>query len=114
MITKSGLIGFLALAASATAVAPARAEGPGWVYNRTVVSVVSTAYGGLNIRVSPELSGCTSSAYGPNYALVQPPTVDGLKFMKADMLVALVTGKPVSLYLTDNTCRITETVLGPY
>jgi hypothetical protein len=113
MLPKIRSVGFLAVALSATAVAPARAEGPGWVYNRTVVAVVNTVYGGFNVRLSPDLTSCTSSGYGGGYASVFPDHA-GLNRMKADMLVALVTGKPVSLYLTDSTCKITEMVLGPY
>jgi hypothetical protein len=34
--------------------------------------------------------------------------------MKADVVVALVTGQTVSVYLNDDTCTIFELVLGPY
>ena len=113
MTRETRVIALVALALLAGAAAPAHAEGPGWVYNRTVVSVVNTVYGGFNVRFSPELTSCTSSGYGPNFASVYPDHA-GLRLLKADMLTALVTGKPVSIYLADNTCKITEMVLGPY
>jgi hypothetical protein len=95
-------------------VASAHADGPGWVFDRTVVNIVNTANGGFNVRLSPELTGCTSqSGYGQHYASVYP-SHPGLNRIKADLLTAFATGKPVSLYLTDNSCTVGETVLGTY
>lgn len=92
----------------------ARAEGPGWVLNRTVVNIVNTVNGGFNVRLSPDLTGCVSqSGYGSQHASVYP-SHPGLSRIKADLLTALVTGKPVSLYFIDNTCTVGETVVGPY
>jgi hypothetical protein len=92
----------------------ARADGPGWVLNRTVVNIVNTANGGFNVRLSPDLTGCTSqSGYSQHYASVYP-SHPGLNRIKADLVTALVTGKQVSLYLSDNTCTVWETVLGTY
>jgi hypothetical protein len=92
----------------------ARADGPGWVYNRTVVNIVNTYNGGFNIRFSPDLTGCTSqSGYGATYASVYP-SHPGINRIKADIVTALVTGKPVSVYLSDSTCTVHETVLGTF
>jgi hypothetical protein len=91
----------------------AHADGPGWISNRTVVAVVNTGNGGFNVRLNPELAGCTSqSGYGQYYASVYP-SHPGLNRLKADVVTALVTGKPVSLYLSDNTCTVGEMILGP-
>jgi hypothetical protein len=107
-VKKSILGGLLALAIAGDALA----EGPGWVYNLTVTRLVNTANGGFNVSVSPALTACTSqSGYGPNFASVWPSHA-GISRIKADLLVALVTGTPVSLYLTDNTCTVGETILG--
>jgi hypothetical protein len=114
IITTKARIGFTTVALSLVLSGPALAEGPGWVSNRTVVAMVNTWNGGFNVRLSPDLTGCTSqSGYGPNYASVFPDH-QALKNMKADLLTALVTGKPVSLYLADNTCKVSEMILGPY
>jgi hypothetical protein len=92
----------------------ARAEGPGWVLNRTVVNIVNTVNGGFNVRLTPDLTACVSqSGYGPTYASIYP-SHPGLGRIKADLLTALVTGKPVSLYFTDNACTVGETVVGLY
>lgn len=92
----------------------AHADGPGWVFDRTVVNIVNTANGGVNVRLSPDLTGCTSqSGYGQHHASVYP-SHPGLNRIKADLLTALATGKPVSLYLADSTCTVSETVVGPY
>lgn len=82
------------------------AEGPGWVYNVTVVALVDTANGGVNVRVSPDFTACTSqSGYGPKYASIYP-SHPALSRMKADLLTAFITGTPVSLYSATNMyCR---------
>jgi hypothetical protein len=93
---------------------PARADGPGWVQYRTIVNIVDVASGGINVRLSPDLTGCTSqSGYGQHYASVYPdhPAINRIK---ATLLTAFVTGKTVSVYLVDNTCKVYETVIGPY
>jgi len=107
-------IGIAAASILAAITAEAYAEPVGWVSNRTVVALVNTGNGGFNIRLSPDLTGCVSqSGYGPNYASVYPSHA-GLNRIKADMLTALATGKPVSLYLSDNNCTVAETMLGLY
>jgi len=112
MSTAKSLIGFLAITLTSAGPNPAQAEPLGWVTNRTVIALVNTGNGGFNIRLSPDLSGCVSqSGYGPTYASVYP-SHPGLNRIKADMLTALATGKPVSLYLSDNYCTVGETMLG--
>jgi hypothetical protein len=91
---------------------PALAQGPGWTANSTVVKLVVTANGGVNARLSPELSDCVSqSGYGANYASIYPDH-PGINRIKADLLAAYLTGTTVSLYLSDSTCRVSETLLG--
>lgn len=93
---------------------PALAQGPGWTVSSTVVKLVNTAAGGVNVRLSPELVNCTSqSGYGPAYASIYPDH-PGINRLKADLLYAYATGEPVALYLTDNTCRVGEMILGGY
>jgi hypothetical protein len=91
---------------------PAFAQGPGWTVNSTVVKIVDTSNGGVNVRLSPDLSGCTSqSGYGGSYASLYP-THPGIDRIKATLLTAYATGSPVALYLGDNTCMISEVQLG--
>jgi hypothetical protein len=114
MITPRRTMKFAAVATLFIATPLAHADGPGWVYNRTIVQVVNTANGGFNVRLSPDITGCTSqSGYGQVYASVYPDH-PGLNRLKADALTAFVTGKPISLYLYDNTCKVVETVLGVF
>lgn len=87
---------------------PAAAQGPGWTAASTVVEIVNTGNGGFNVRLSPELTGCTAqSGYGSVYASIYPSHA-GLNRMKADLLTALVTGNTVVLYLGDSTCTVAE------
>src|SRR5688500_2428308 len=82
---------------------PAFAQGPGWTVNSTVVSIVDTSNGGVNVRLSPDLSGCTSqSGYGSLYASLFP-THPGIGRIKASLLTAYSTGATVAIYLSDNT-----------
>ena len=88
------------------------AEGPGWITNRTIKSVVGVINGGINIRLDPELTNCNSqSGFGVKYASIYPDHL-GIKNFSAIALTALSTGQKVSIYLTDNTCKITEIVIG--
>jgi hypothetical protein len=90
---------------------PAFAQGPGWTATSTVIEVVNTSNGGINVRLSPELAGCTSqSGYGPAYASIYPGN-PGIDRIKADLLVAFATGAHIALYLGDSTCLVTETRL---
>jgi len=49
--------------------------------------------------------------YGPKFASVYPdhPGLDGIQ---ANLLAAYVACKKVSLYLQDDTCKVTEMVIG--
>ena len=88
------------------------ASGPGWTANSTVSKLVVTANGGINVLLSPSLGGCVAqSGYGPGFASIYPDH-PGINRIKADLLVAYQTGGVVALYLSDNTCKVTETMLG--
>jgi hypothetical protein len=92
---------------------PALAQGPGWTSVSTVIELVNTSNGGVNVRLSPDMTGCTSqSGYGSVYASLYP-NHPGIDRIKADLLVAFTTGAHVALYLGDNTCTIVETRLYP-
>lgn len=92
---------------------PASAQGPGWTAISTVVELVNTSNGGVNVRLSPDLSGCTSqSGYGSVYASIYP-NHPGLNRLKADLTVAFVTGARVALYLGDSSCSVGEMRLMP-
>ena len=100
-------IGLLALAI------PAYAAGPGWTVPSTVVDIVNTSNGGVNVRLSPDLAGCTSqSGYGSVYASIYP-THPGINRIKADLMMAFATGAHVALYLGDADCTVAETRLFP-
>jgi hypothetical protein len=90
----------------------AHAAGPGWTANSTVTKLVVTFDGGVNELLSPALTGCTSnSGYGAAFASIYP-NHPGINRLKADLMAAYLTGGTVALYLTDNTCRIGELILG--
>lgn len=73
-----------------------------------ITSYVVVYNGGVNVAMDPGLSGCTSqSGYGPAYASLYPDN-PGFKSLQALLLAAYISGKPISLYLGDDTCRITE------
>jgi hypothetical protein len=91
---------------------PVGAQGPGWTANATVVKMVVTNTGGINVRLSPELSNCVSqSGYGPLWASIYA-NHPGIDRMKADLLAAYLTGGTVSLYFTDSNCTVGEMLLG--
>jgi len=91
---------------------PVFAEGPGWVYNVTVTNIVDTAAGAIDVRVTPDLTSCVSqSGYGPHYASVYP-SHPAINRIKATLLTAFLSGMPVSLYFSDNTCTVAEVILG--
>lgn len=101
-----GVALFLQLAISA------HAAGPGWTANSTVTKLVVTFDGGVNVLLSPALTGCTSnSGYGGAFASIYP-NHPGINRIKADLMAAYLTGGTVALYLTDNTCRVGELILG--
>ena len=103
----------LALAALAATSLPAMAQGPGWTVVSSVIEVVNTSNGGVNVRLSPDLTGCTSqSGYGGAFASIYP-NHPGLNRLKADLTLALATGARVALSLGDNTCMVSEMRLYP-
>jgi hypothetical protein len=90
----------------------AMAQGPGWTASSTVVTLIVTQTGGVNVRLSPELTGCTSqSGYGPRVASIYP-NHPGIDRMKASLLAAQVSGTPVMLYLIDSDCTVGEMAFG--
>jgi hypothetical protein len=106
---RASVLSLLSLAVCAL---PALAQGPGWTANATILKIVDTANGGVNVRLSPDLVGCTSqSGYGGSYASLYPDH-PGIKSIKATLLTAYVTQATISIYLSDDTCRIGEVLLG--
>ncbi len=90
---------------------PVVAAGPGWTANSTVKKLVVTVDGGVNVLLSPPLTGCTSqSGYGAAFASIYP-SHPGINRMKADLLAAYLNGSTVALYLGDSTCRVLELIL---
>ncbi|UTW45170.1 hypothetical protein KFE80_12505 [bacterium SCSIO 12696] len=93
-------------------ITPSFADGPGWTVASKVTRIVVVANGGINVRLSPSLNNCVSqSGYGGTYASIYPDH-PGLNAMHATLLTAYASGKNVALYLSDDTCRVTEAVLG--
>lgn len=92
--------------------APALAQGPGWTANGTVVKIVTTFQGGINVRLSPDLTGCVSqSGYGAHFASIYP-SHPGIDRIHAQLLAAFTSGTPVALYLTDANCTVGEIYFG--
>lgn len=88
------------------------ADGPGWTVASKVVKIVVTVNGGVNVRLSPELSGCVSqSGYGALYASLYPDHA-GIDRIHSTLMLAYASDKPVSIYLTDSNCKIGEVELG--
>lgn len=88
------------------------AQGPGWSEISDVFRIVVTSNGGINVRLVPELQGCTSqSGYGVRYASLYPdhPGIDRIYSL---LLAAQASGQKVRIYLADDTCKIAEAVLG--
>jgi hypothetical protein len=84
----------------------------GWITQSKIEKIVVTNQGGINVRITPELTSCTSqSGYGPRYASVYPSHV-GIDKIHATLLAAYVADKPIALYLSDSTCKILEVELG--
>ncbi len=84
------------------------ADGPGWTVTSEVVEVVTVANGGINVKLSPDLAGCTSqSGYGEQFASIYPDH-PALNLFQANLLAALMSGKKVQLYLIDDTCKVYE------
>jgi hypothetical protein len=84
----------------------------GWITYAKVTKVVVTMNGGVNIALSPALSGCTSqSGYGERYASLYPDH-PGLDKIHSIVLAAFMADKPIAVWLSDNTCKIGEVELG--
>lgn len=106
------IVSVAAIAAVIAWALPAFAQGPGWSANSTIVKLVVTLDGGVNVRLSPDLTGCVSNGgYGSSFGSVYP-SHPGINRIQADLLSAYVTGTPVSVYLNDANCTIAEVVLG--
>lgn len=100
---------FLMLAVSSS---PVFAQGPGWTPPSKIQKIVVTSDGGINVRLTPELSGCVSnSGYGPQYASVYP-SHPGIDRIHATLLSAQAQDKVVSIYLVDSACKAVEVELG--
>lgn len=110
---RTRLITAAAIAACVSVVPTAIAQGPGWHVPATVIRLVNTANGGVNVRLSPDVTNCVSqSGYGSVYASILPGH-PALNRMKADLLYAFATGTRVSLYLSDANCTVGEMALEP-
>lgn len=86
----------------------AHAQGPGWSEWSTVEEIVITSNGGVNVRLSPQLTGCVSqSGYGASFASIYP-SHPGIDRMHSNLLAALAAKKKVKLYFDNNQCRAVE------
>jgi hypothetical protein len=84
----------------------------GWIVSAKVIRIVATLNGGINIRLSPELTACTSqSGYGPVYASLYPDH-PGINRIHAILLAAYMSDRPVAIWFSDSTCKIGEVELG--
>jgi hypothetical protein len=102
---------FAAVTAALSATS-AFAAGPGWVVDAKVSKIVVTVDGGINVRLTPDLSGCTSqSGYGALYASVYP-SHPGINRIHSTLLTAYASDKLVAIYLMDSTCKVGEIELG--
>ena len=91
---------------------PVAAEGPGWSPNSTVLKIVTTYDGGINVLISPTPTNCISnSGYGPNYVSIYP-NHPGINRIKADLLTAYLTGGAIAVYYANDKCTVNEVSLG--
>lgn len=99
---------FLLVSANAFSIAGTQ----GWIVSAKVIKIVATVNGGINFRLSPELTECISqSGYGPSYASIYPDH-PGIKNMHSMLLVAYLSDKPVAVYFGDTKCTVGEMELG--
>lgn len=92
--------------------APASGGQQGWVPNAKITRIVATVNGGINIRLTPELSGCVSqSGYGPLYASLHPDH-PGKDQIHSILLAAYMSNTPIAVYFNDDKCTIMEVELG--
>ncbi len=90
----------------------AQAANQGWTTYSKVVEVVVTVNGGINVRLFPELSGCTSqSGYGARYASIYPDH-PGIDKIQSTLLSAYMADKEVRLYFINTECKVYEVRLG--
>lgn len=83
----------------------------GWAYDREVIQIVTVINGGINVRVMPELKDCVSqSGYGPHFASIHP-SHPGKELFQSNLLAAMMSGKKVSLYFSDDKCTVTEMII---
>ncbi|NOU49871.1 hypothetical protein HG263_04890 [Pseudoalteromonas sp. JBTF-M23] len=84
----------------------------GWIKQAKITKIVGVVNGGINVRISPELTGCTSqSGYGPNYASLYPDH-QGKSEILSILLAAYMADKTIAIYLSDDKCKIGEVELG--
>lgn len=93
---------------------PSYAEGGRWVPLVKVEKIVVVMNGGINVRVTPGLTNCVSqSGYGAAYASVYPDH-PGKDQILSVLLAAKMSDQPVGIWLSDDSCRIGEVVLGGF
>ena len=98
--------------AAILSISVSQAEPSGWTASVTITKFVGTANGGINVRVSPELTNCVSqSGYGPNYASIYP-THPGINRIQALLMQAYAQGIKVQVWFSDNNCTIGEVTVG--
>ncbi|WP_419812111.1 hypothetical protein [Bacterioplanoides sp.] len=85
----------------------------GWNGPYAIDRIVVTAQGWVNVRfIDSTLSGCKpQSGYPGNYATLSKEH-KGFQALNALLLSAYVSGKPVQVWLSDDTCTIGEAVIG--
>ena len=87
------------------------ADGPGWTIESNVELIVTVINGGINVKLSPDLNGCTSqSGYGEHFASIYPDHA-GVSLFQSNLLAAMMSGKKVRLYLMDSTCKVGEMII---
>lgn len=92
---------------------PSYAE-KGWIHSVKVDKIVVVVNGGINVKVRPDLTACTSqSGYGSNYASVYPDH-PGKDQILSVLLAAKMADQQVGIWLSDDSCRIGEVVLGGF
>lgn len=92
--------------------APVFAEGPGWLTPSKIKRIVVVYSGGVNVKLENGPENCTSlSGYGKKYLSLYKdhPGVDRIYSL---LLAAYASQKEVHIYLTDDTCKIGEVVIG--
>ncbi|HEY8941037.1 MAG TPA: hypothetical protein VIM59_12635 [Cellvibrio sp.] len=88
------------------------AQGPGWSSVTKIKRIIVVSNGGVNVSLQSDLQGCTPlSGYGARYASLYPdhPGADRIYSL---LIAAYLSQQDVQIYLSDNTCRIGEVVIG--